>query len=66
MSNTLLDELTKLDLEERSLKRNLDRYYRDEKVRTRLFGKISQIEKQKEKVKFKLKLERKLKNENSN
>lgn len=66
MNNTLLDRLTQLDLEEKSLKRNLDRYYRDEKIRTRLFNKIKQIEKEKDKLKFKIHLERKIKNENNN
>lgn len=66
MNNTLLDKLTQLDLEEKSLKRNLDRYYRDEKIKTRLFNKIKQIEKEKEKLKFKIHLERKIKNENNN
>lgn len=63
MSDTLIDRLTQLDLEEKSLKRNLDRYYCDEKIRTRLFNKIKAIKKEKEKITFKLRVERKMNNE---
>lgn len=66
MNNELIDRLTQLDLEEKSLKRNLDKYYCNPKVKTRLFYKIKQIEKEKEKLKFKIHLERKIKNENNN
>ena len=66
MNNTLLDRLTQLDLEERTLKRSLDASYCNEKERTRLFNKIKLIKKEKDKIKFKIHLERKIKNENNN
>lgn len=66
MNDKLIDKLSKLQLEETNLKRNLDKYYCDEKMRTRIFARLKQIKNEIEKTKFKLQLERKIKNENSN
>lgn len=61
MNNELIDRLTQLDLEEKSLRRNLDKYYCNPKVKTRLFYKIKQIQQEKDKINFKLRMERKMK-----
>lgn len=66
MNNELIEKLSNLKLEESNIKRNLDKYYCNEAVRTRLFIKLDKIKKEIKKVKFKLELERKLKNENNN
>ena len=66
MNDTLIDRLTQLDLEEKSLKRNLDKYYCSPRIKTRLFKKIKEIKKERERIIFKLRLERELKNENNN
>ena len=64
--NELLDELVKLDLEEKSVKRSLDLNYLKPKTRTKMFYKLRDIKNEKEKIKFRLRLERELKNENNN
>lgn len=61
MNDKLIDKLTKLELEEKCIKRNLDRYYRNENDRTRLYKRLQEIKKEKEQVKFKLRLEKELK-----
>lgn len=63
MSDKLIEELSNLELEEKFVKRNLDRYYRDEESRDRLFYRLKKIKKEKEQIKFKLRLEKELKNE---
>lgn len=65
MNDKLIDKLSNLELEEKSLKRGLDRYYMDEKARTRMFNRLQELKKEKEQVKFKLRLEKELKNEKS-
>lgn len=62
MDNTLIDRLTQLDLEEKSLKRNLDKYYCSSTIKANLFKKLKMIEKEKEKINFILRMERKMKN----
>lgn len=63
MNDTLIDKLTKLELEEKCIKRNLDRYYRNENDRSRLFYRLKDIKKEKEQIKFKLRLKKEMKNE---
>jgi len=65
MNDKLIDKLSNLDLEEKSVKRGLDRYYRYESDRSRLYKRLEEIKKEKEQVKFKLRLEKELKNEKS-
>lgn len=62
----LIDKLSRLKLEEVSLKRSLDTYYRDEKARTRAFNKIKKIKKDIDKLNFKLRIEKEINNENNN
>lgn len=65
MSDKLIDKLSNLDLEEKSVKRGLDRYYRNENDRSRLYKRLQEIKREKEQVKFKLRLEKELRNEKS-
>ena len=65
MNDKLIDKLSNLELEEKSIKRGLDRYYMDLNARTRMFNRLQELKKEKEQVKFKLRLEKELKNEKS-
>ena len=65
MNDRLIDKLSNLELEEKSIRRGLDRYYMDDKARTRMFNRLKDLKKEKEQVKFKLRLERELRNEKS-
>ena len=60
-NNELLDELVKLELEEKCITRNLNTHYYNEKARSCLFSKLNKIKKEIEKTKFKLRLERGIK-----
>ena len=60
MNDKLIDQLSKLKLEETSIKRNLDRYYRDENTRTRLFYRLKEIQKEIKVVEFKLRIEKEM------
>ena len=64
-NNELIDILSKLHLEEASLKRNLDIKYCDEKTRTKLFKRLKEIKKEIEKINFKLRVKKEIKNEKS-
>lgn len=60
-NNDLIEKLSNLQLQEKYLKRALDKvYYVDIKERTRLFGEIKKVQKQIDKVKFKIRLEREI------
>ena len=66
MNNSeLIDVLSKLQLEEASLKRNLDIKYCDKKTRTLLFNRLREIKKEKEIINFKLRVEKEIRNEKS-
>ena len=58
MNNELINQLSKLELEKKSLIRNLDKYYYDYKLRTKLFNNLKVVENDIKKVKFKIRLER--------
>ena len=60
--NELIEELSKLTLQEKSLKRNLDVCYYDSKKREKLFKEIDKVKKEIKKIKFKIRLEREMKN----
>ena len=64
--NELLDELVKIEIEEKSVKRNLDINYLNPSTRTKMFYRLNELKKMKKKVKFMLSMERKMKNENNN
>lgn len=61
--NELIEELSKLTLQEKSLKRNLDVCYYDSKKREKLFKEIDETKNKIKKIKFKIRLEREIKNE---
>jgi hypothetical protein len=61
--NELLDELVKIEIEEKSVKRNLDINYLNQSTRTKMFYRLKELKKMKKKVKFMLSMERKMKNE---
>lgn len=63
MHDKLIEQLSNLELEEKSVKRGLDRYYTDKKYRERLFTKLKKIREDKEYVKFKLRLHKEMENE---
>ena len=60
MVNKLIDDLSKLNAEEKALKRSLDISYYDSNKRTEMFNKLEECKKNIEKVKFKIRMERKL------
>lgn len=57
----LIDKLTKLELERKSVRRNLNTYYADKEKRERLYKKLKQVKNEIELVKFKLRIEREIK-----
>ena len=61
--NELLDELVKIEIEEKSVKRNLDINYLNPSTRTKMFYRLNELKKMKKKVKFMLSMERKMRNE---
>lgn len=62
MNNTLIDKLSRLKLEETSLKRNLDKRL-SVSERTKTFNRLKEVLKQQEMIKFKLKLQKEMENE---
>lgn len=58
MNNELINQLSKLILEESVLKRSIDRNYYNISLRTKLFERLKEVKREKNKVKFKLRLER--------
>lgn len=59
MNNTLIEQLSKLKLEEVAVKRGLDKNLSN-KERTKMFNRLKEIKKKKEAIKFKIELERKM------
>lgn len=60
MNNTLIEQLSKLKLEEVAVKRGLDKNLSNTE-RTKMFNRLKEIKKKQETIKFKLELERKMK-----
>ena len=60
MNNTLIDQLSRLKMEEVAVKRGLDKNL-SSKERTKMFNRLKEIKAKKEIIKFKLELERKMK-----
>lgn len=60
MANKLIDDLTKLNAEEKALRRCLDISYYDSNKRAEIFKRLKECKKNIEKVKFKIRVERKL------
>lgn len=62
-NDKLIDKLSKLKLEESCLKRNIDRNYRNLKIRTRLFERLKEVQFEIKQTKFKIRFEKEMKNE---
>lgn len=60
-NNDLIEELSKLTLEEKSIKRNLDKYCCKGTTRTKLFNRLEEVKKEINKVEFRLKIEKEMK-----
>lgn len=65
-NDILLDKLVRLELEEKSLIRNLNMYYCDNTIKNRLFAKHKKVKKEIEKVKFKLRIESEIRKNDRN
>ena len=61
-NNDLIGQLSLLTMEEKCLKRNLDKYYNDVDERRKMFNKLRENKKKVEQIKFKIRLEREMKN----
>lgn len=61
-NNDLIEQLSLLTMEEKCLKRNLDKYYNDVDERRKMFNKLRENKKKVEQIKFKIRLEREMKN----
>ena len=59
MNNTLIEQLSKLKMEETALKRRLDKKLSSTE-RKKSFDRLKEVKELQEKVKFKIKLERKI------
>lgn len=59
MNNELEIKLSKLNIEEKALKRHIDRNYYNLEVRTKLFERLKIVESEIKRINFKLMLERK-------
>ena len=65
MNDKLIEQLSLLSLEEKNIKRVLNRYYRDYETRTALFYRLKAVQDEIKQVKFKLRLEKEIRNEKS-
>lgn len=63
MNNELINQLSKLTLEETALKRNIDRNYYNVEVRTSLFKRLQEVQAEIKKVKFMIRLEKEKRND---
>ena len=61
MNNDLIEKISNLELEKKSLIRCLDTSYFDYEKRTELFNRIKEIKKEIQQIKFKIRLEKELK-----
>ena len=58
MNNELINQLSKLTIEEKALKRHIDRNYYNVELRTKLFDRLKFVENEINKTKFKINIER--------
>lgn len=65
MNNELINQLSKLKLEETALKRHIDRNYYNIEVRTKLFIRLKDVKNEIERIKFKIRLEKEKKYEDN-
>lgn len=66
MNNELINQLSKLTLEEKALKRNLNRNYYNIEIRNKLFNDLNSIQNEIKRVKFKIRMEKEKRNGNNN
>jgi len=64
MNNELINQLSKLELEKKAIKRNLNKNYYNASIRNKLFLDLDAIDNEIKKVKFKIRLERERNNDN--
>lgn len=65
-NDILLDKLVRLEMEEKSLIRNLNMYYCDTNIKNRLFAKLKKVKKEINAIKFKIRLEREIRKNDRN
>ena len=65
-NDILLDILVKLEMEEKSILRNLNTYYYDVTKKENLYGKLKRVRKEIQQTKFKLRMEREIKKNDKN
>ena len=63
MNNELINQLSKLKLEESALKRNIYRNYYNKEVRSKLFARLKEVTNEINRIKFKLRLEKEKKHD---
>lgn len=63
MNNELINQLSKLTLEEKALKRNLNRNYYNIEIRNKLFNDLNSIQNEIKRVKFKIRMEKEKRND---
>ena len=63
MNNELINQLSKLKLEETALKRNIDKNYYNKNIRNKLFLRLKEVTNEINRLKFKIRLEREKNNE---
>lgn len=63
MNNELINQLSKLKLEEKALKRHIDRNYYNAEVRRKLFVRLKEVQNEIDRVKFKIRIAKEKKNE---
>ena len=62
-NDELIEQLSNLKLEEKCIKRNLDKMFIDIEERKRMFSKLRENKRNQEQIKFKIRLEREMRNE---
>ena len=65
-NDMLLGKLVMLESEEKSLIRNINIYYRDVKIKNRLFDNLKRVRKDIKKTKFKLRIESEIRKNDRN
>ncbi len=66
-NNELIEQLSNLEMQKKSILRELDRVYNNFDLRTKRFNEVKEIKKEIDQIKFKIRLEKELrKDENNN
>lgn len=59
-NNDLIEKLSNLEMQKKSILRELDRVYNNFELRTKRFNEVKEIKKEIEQIKFKIRLEKEL------